>query len=87
MMGLEPTTFWPTLGSPIAVAEPSSVRDRRLRDRGDMAASPEEIDRFLQAELVRRDLGQVTAVEAATWLRLLRHACKTALSAVSSGNR
>lgn len=33
-----------------------------------MTASPDEIDRYLQAELVRRRLGEVTAVEAATWL-------------------
>lgn len=33
-----------------------------------MAASPAEIDRFLQAELVRRGLRDVAAVEAATWL-------------------
>jgi double-stranded uracil-DNA glycosylase len=33
-----------------------------------VAASPAEIDRFLQAELVRRRLGEVTAVKAAAWL-------------------
>jgi TDG/mug DNA glycosylase family protein len=33
-----------------------------------MAASPAEIDAFLQAELVRRQIGEVTAVEAAAWL-------------------
>lgn len=33
-----------------------------------MPLSPDEIDRFLQAELVRRRLGEVTAVEAAAWL-------------------
>jgi double-stranded uracil-DNA glycosylase len=34
----------------------------------DVVASPAEIDRFLQAELVRRGRGDVTAVEAASWL-------------------
>jgi len=33
-----------------------------------VAASPAEIDRFLQVELVRRRLGEVSAVEAAAWL-------------------
>lgn len=33
-----------------------------------VAASPAEIDRYLQAELTRRRLGEVTAVEAAAWL-------------------
>jgi TDG/mug DNA glycosylase family protein len=33
-----------------------------------VAASPAEIDRFLQVELARRRLGEVTAVEAAAWL-------------------
>ena len=33
-----------------------------------MPASPVEIDQFLEAELVRRRLGEVTAVEAAAWL-------------------
>lgn len=37
-------------------------------DRGDVAASPAQIDRFLQVELVRRRLEEVTAVEAAAWL-------------------
>jgi len=34
----------------------------------DVAALPAEIDRFLQVELVRRRLGEVSAVEAAAWL-------------------
>jgi TDG/mug DNA glycosylase family protein len=33
-----------------------------------VAASPAEIDQFLQAELARRRLGEVTAVKAAAWL-------------------